>query len=52
MITKHANDLLDEWIDDGEVEFISRFARPLPQRVMASMLGFPLDGHPAARRMG
>ena len=32
MITKHANDLLDEWIADGEVEFISRFARPLPQR--------------------
>ena len=43
MITKHANDLLTEWIDHGEVEFISRFARPLPQRVMASVLGFPLD---------
>ena len=41
MITRHANDLVDEWIDDGEVEFISRFARPLPQRVMASMLGLP-----------
>jgi cytochrome P450 len=41
MITKHANDLLDEWIADGSVEFISRFARPLPQRVMASILGFP-----------
>ena len=41
MITRHANDLLDEWIDDPEVEFISQFARPLPQRVMASILGFP-----------
>lgn len=43
MIAKHANDLIDEWIDDDEVEFISRFARPLPQRVMADILGFPLD---------
>jgi cytochrome P450 len=41
MITRHANALLDEWIDDGQVEFISRFARPLPQRVMAEILGFP-----------
>ena len=46
MITKHANDLLDEWADDGEVEFISSFARPLPQRVMASILGFPLKDIP------
>ena len=41
MITRHANELLDEWIDDDQVEFISRFARPLPQRVMADVLGFP-----------
>lgn len=41
MITRHANDLIDSWIDDVEVEFISRFARPLPQYVMASILGFP-----------
>jgi len=47
MITRHANDLIDEWIDvdggSGEVEFIGEFARPLPQRVMATILGFPLD---------
>jgi cytochrome P450 len=41
MITRHANELLDEWIDDDEVEFVARFARPLPQRVMADVLGFP-----------
>jgi len=41
MIALEANRLLDEWIDDGEVEFVSRFARPLPQRVMANILGFP-----------
>ena len=52
MITSHANDLLEGWIDDPEVEFISRFARPLPQRVMASILGFPQYGHPATRGVG
>lgn len=41
MITRHANELLDEWIDAGHVEFVGHFARPLPQRVMASILGFP-----------
>ncbi len=47
MISQHANDLIDGWIDSdggaGDVEFISEFARPLPQRVMATILGFPLD---------
>jgi cytochrome P450 len=43
MITRHANELIDRWIDRGEVEFVSEFARPLPQRVMASVLGFPHD---------
>ncbi len=52
MITKHANDLVDEWIGDGSVEFISRFARPLPQRVMASILGFPLEDIPQLARWG
>ncbi len=43
MITGHVNDLIGSWIDNdaGEVEFISEFARPLPQRVMNSILGFP-----------
>lgn len=65
MITQHANDLLDEWIDDagtgpgdtgpgntGRVEFISRFARPLPQRVMASILGFPQEDIPRLAAWG
>ena len=42
MITGHVDALIDNWIGRGEVEFISEFARPLPQRVMASVLGFPL----------
>ena len=52
MITKHANDLLDQWIDHDEVEFISQFARPLPQRVMASVLGFPPDDTPKLAAWG
>lgn len=54
MIAKHANDLLDEWIDNDppSVEFISRFARPLPQRVMASILGFPHTDIPQLAEWG
>lgn len=52
MITGHANDLLDGWIDDPEVEFIGQFARPLPQRVMASILGFPQSDIPQLAEWG
>ena len=52
MITRHANQLVDEWIDDDQVEFISRFARPLPQRVMADVLGFPQQDVPQLAEWG
>lgn len=59
MIAQHANHLIDQWIDGvaepdvaGVVEFISRFARPLPQRVMATILGFPLDDIPKLAEWG
>ncbi|MEM7091772.1 MAG: cytochrome P450 [Actinomycetota bacterium] len=52
MITRHANELLDEWIGGDEVEFVSRFARPLPQRVMASILGFPQSDIPLLAAWG
>ncbi|MGB3734170.1 MAG: cytochrome P450 [Ilumatobacter sp.] len=59
MITQHAHSLIDEWIDDRsgaargfDVEFISRFARPLPQRVMASILGFPIEDIPRLAAWG
>ena len=35
------NELIDEWIDEGEIEFIDRFAEPLPMIVIAELLGFP-----------
>jgi cytochrome P450 len=49
MITELVDELIDGWIDrddgdgKGTVEFISEFARPLPQRVTAKVLGFPLE---------
>jgi cytochrome P450 len=56
MIAGHANDLIDDWALDGEaageVDFVSRFARPLPQRVMATILGFPLDDIPRLEAWG
>ncbi len=47
MINDAIDDLINHWInrDDGDgmgtVEFIDEFARPLPQKVMAKVLGFP-----------
>ncbi len=52
MIGKHADYLIDQWIDRGEVEFISEFARPMPQMVMATVLGFPLDDIPRLAEWG
>jgi len=57
MIERHANELLDTWIDNGgdgagQVEFISQFARPLPQQVMASVLGFPHSDIPQLAAWG
>lgn len=52
MITRHANALIDRWIDDDSVEFISQFARPLPQYVMADVLGFPHSDIPQLAEWG
>lgn len=45
MVRNFANQLIDNWIDNenGKVEFIGEFARPLPQMVMSTILGFPLE---------
>ncbi len=43
MITGHVDHLIDQWIGDKRVDFVKQFARPLPQRTMASVLGFPLE---------
>ncbi|MEM9623314.1 MAG: cytochrome P450 [Pseudomonadota bacterium] len=43
MIQALADELIGKWIDTGQVEFVGQFAQPLPQMVMASILGWPLD---------
>ena len=43
MIKQVANELVDRWLDRGSVEFISEFAQPLPQMVMANILGWPME---------
>ena len=50
MITEHANHLLDNWIERGEVEFVTEFAAPLPQAVISTILGFPLEDMPMTKR--
>ena len=52
MIRGHAQELIGNWIDQDEVEFIGEFARPLPQRVMATVLGFPLEDLPRLEAWG
>jgi len=40
------NHLIDDWIDEGEVDFMERFAVPLPMIVIAELLGFPREDLP------
>lgn len=46
MIAQAATGLIDNWIDRGRVDFVGEFARPLPQIVMANVLGFPTEDIP------
>ncbi|WP_379545273.1 cytochrome P450 [Qipengyuania sp. DSG2-2] len=50
MIERHVDDLLAECLAKAQagetVDFVADFARPLPQRTMASVLGFPLEDIP------
>ena len=52
MITESANGLIDKWINNDQVEFISEFARPLPQIVMANVIGFPISDIPSLKKWG
>ncbi len=52
MITKTVDRVIDHWIDNDEVEFISEFARPVPQQVLANVLGFPLEDVPQLAKWG
>ena len=50
MVTKACHQLIDQWIDQGQVEFVKQFAAPLPAISITSILGFPLDDLPKLRR--
>jgi cytochrome P450 len=41
-ITAIVDDLIDKFIDDGEVEILTQFAQPLPMTVIAGQLGVPV----------
>lgn len=46
-IRQHANDLIDGFLANGEVEIVSQFANPLPARVFCSTVaGMPLEDMP------
>ncbi|MDQ2649819.1 MAG: cytochrome P450 [Actinomycetota bacterium] len=45
-VTTLANDLIDRFIDDGEVDFAQRFSIPFPSQVFLTLLGLPLDDLP------
>ena len=47
-----ANGLIDDWIADGEVEFVTGFAQPLPQKVMATIIGWPLEDLTLLKQFG
>lgn len=56
MITRHVDDLVAGLVAkarNGEVvDFVADFARPLPQRTMASVLGFPQEDIPRLEQWG
>ena len=49
MIAATIEDLVDEVVARGRVEFVEDFAVPLPVRVITLMLGFPLEDIPRLR---
>jgi cytochrome P450 len=45
-VTKLVNDLIDGFIDQGEVDFAEAFSVPFPSEVFLTLLGLPLDELP------
>jgi len=52
MVTRTVDQLIDGWIDNGELEFVTEFAAILPQIVMTTILGFPLEDMPQLKVWG
>ena len=45
-VTRLVNDLIDRFIDRGEVDFAAEFSIPFPSQVFLTLLGLPLDELP------
>lgn len=52
MITRTVDQLIDGWIDKGEIDFVHDFAAIVPQIVMTNILGFPLEDMPKLKTWG
>src|SRR5579871_4337000 len=50
-LTKDVNELIDAFIDRGEVDFAEEFAVPFPTRVFVKLLGLPVEELPAFLEM-
>jgi cytochrome P450 len=50
-VTRLANELIDEFIDERELDFAKQFSVPLPSQVFLTMLGLPLDELPRFLQM-
>ena len=45
-IRKHANDVIDEFVDSGSADFLTAFGDPYPARNFASVVGVPVSDVP------
>jgi cytochrome P450 len=50
-VSRLANDLIDGFIDDDEIDFAKQFSVPFPSRVFLAMFGLPPDELPTFLRM-
>jgi cytochrome P450 len=50
-VTQLVNDLIDRFIDRGEVDFAAEFSVPFPSQVFLTLLGLPLDELPTFLKM-
>ncbi|MCB2077202.1 MAG: cytochrome P450 [Novosphingobium sp.] len=46
-----ANQIIDEFIDDGHFDVVSQYGQPFAQLVVADLLGVPQEDHAAVRGM-
>ncbi len=50
-VARLVNDLIDAFIDRGEVDFATGFSIPMPSQVFLTLLGLPLDELPTFLKM-